>query len=201
MLNGELKDVLSLMIGEKKTNKLLKNTSSLNTRKIIDYTDDQMYQDVIEEEALNALKLLKSLILVYFDPLQGESVNLSSPEMVSDYLKPFLKASLGNQSREHFMVLLLNSSNKLIGKEVLFSGTFNQAQVYVREIIRIALIKNASAIICVHNHPSNYPYPSEEDKVLTKKLEDISKDFDLRVHDHFIVNEDSVYSMRTERML
>ena len=99
------------------------------------------------------------------------------------------------------MILCLNSSNQLIHKQILFAGTIDQAQVYPREILRTALLKNTSAIILVHNHPSGNSKPSDDDVRLTKQLENISREFGLRIHDHIVVSRDKAFSIRANRLL
>ena len=99
------------------------------------------------------------------------------------------------------MVVCLNSANHIIQKKILFAGTIDQAQVYPREIIKLALVENASAIILVHNHPSGNSKPSEDDIVLTRRLETMAKDFNLRIHDHVVVTGDTAFSIKANRVL
>ncbi len=159
------------------------------------------------------IKLVKECMVQYLEPDTEEKVVLSSPEAVSEFLREeinlyseenlhaYLRAELGHQHREFFMILCLNSSNQLIHKQVLFAGTIDQAQVYPREILKIAILKNAAAIILVHNHPSGNSKPSEDDIILTKRLENISKEFGLRIHDHIVVSKDCAFSIRANRLL
>lgn len=159
------------------------------------------------------INLVKDFMSLYLEPEKEHKVILSSPEAVSSFieaelnlnieenLNSYLRVEFGNQKREFFMILCLNSANQLIHKEVLFSGTLDQAQVYPREIIKIALLKNASAIILVHNHPSGNSKPSRDDIVLTEKIEEISKEFGLRVHDHIVVSQNHVFSIKANRFL
>jgi DNA repair protein RadC len=159
------------------------------------------------------IKLVKECMVQYLEPDTSEKITLSSPEAVSDFLQKnislfseddlhnYLRAELGNQQREFFMVLCLNSGNQLIHKQVMFAGTIDQAQVYPREILKIALLKNAASIILVHNHPSGNSKPSEDDIALTRRLESISKEFGLRIHDHIVVSGDHAFSIRANRLL
>lgn len=164
------------------------------------------------------INLVKDCMVQYLEPDLEEKVILSSPEAVSAFLQKeinfpdgtsysevelhsYLRAELGNQQREFFMILCLNSSNQLIYKQVLFAGTIDQAQVYPREILKIALLKNAAAIILVHNHPSGNSKPSDDDIILTKRLENISNEFGLRIHDHIVVSGDNAFSIRANRLL
>ncbi|WP_232424853.1 JAB domain-containing protein [Algoriphagus resistens] len=49
-----------------------------------------------------------------------------------------------------------------------------------------------------HNHPSGNRLPSEQDKLLTRKLVRIGRELDLSVLDHIIVTADGYYSFADE---
>ena len=50
------------------------------------------------------------------------------------------------------------------------AGTVNHTPVYPREVVKRALLLNASAVILVHNHPSGDPTPSRDDIEMTRML-------------------------------
>ena len=60
---------------------------------------------------------------------------LSFPKKVHDYLS----LKLGNETREIFMVLFLDTQNRVQAQENLFEGTLTQASFYPREIVKRAL--------------------------------------------------------------
>lgn len=49
-------------------------------------------------------------------------------------------------------------------------------------------------MIIVHNHPSGYTDPSEEDKRLTRTLKESARLLDIRVLDHLIVGRNGYFS-------
>lgn len=108
---------------------------------------------------------------------------LSSPGAVRDYLR----LTLGTLCHEVFLVLLLDAQHRLIGVEELFRGTLTQTSVYPREVVKLALQRNAAAMILAHNHPSGLCEPSAADTVLTRALKDALALVDVKVLDHFIV--------------
>ncbi|MFZ5508773.1 MAG: RadC family protein [Pseudomonadota bacterium] len=108
---------------------------------------------------------------------------LSSPGAVRDYLR----LTLGALCHEVFLVLLLDAQHRLIGVEELFRGTLTQTSVYPREVVKLALQRNAAAMILAHNHPSGLCEPSAADTVLTRALKDALALVDVKVLDHFIV--------------
>ncbi len=93
-------------------------------------------------------------------------VILGSPQAVKQYLQLLL----GRKEYESFAVLFLDVKNRLIASEELFRGTLTHTSVYPREVIKTALLHNASSILLAHNHPSGSPEPSAADHALTQTL-------------------------------
>ncbi len=92
------------------------------------------------------------------------------------------------------MVIFLNTQNELIDHAIINEGTVDQVAVYPRRILERALAHHAAGLIIVHNHPSGYTDPSEEDKRLTRTLKDLAKLLDIRLLDHLIVGRNGYFS-------
>ena len=108
---------------------------------------------------------------------------LASPQAVRDYL--VLK--LGSLTKEVFLVLFLDTQNRLVATEEMFSGSLKETSVYPREVLKRALHHNAASVIFAHNHPSGIAQQSQADELLTKQLKQALALVDVRVLDHFIV--------------
>jgi DNA repair protein RadC len=120
----------------------------------------------------------------------GECLN--SLSTVIDYCR----ASNAYKTTENVHVIFLNVKNNIIADEIMFSGTVDHTQFYVREIIKRALDLNASAIILVHNHPSDDVTPSTSDIDATRMLSRAAKAMDITLHDHLIVTKQGYTSLR-----
>ncbi len=115
--------------------------------------------------------------------------NLTSPKLVREYLH----ARLAHLEHEEFHGLFLDSQNKLISHESLFTGTVDSCAVYTREVVKLALSLNCAAIIFAHNHPSGHAEPSAADRQITERLKSAMALIDVRVLDHIVIGEgDSV---------
>ena len=123
-----------------------------------------------------ALRVMEKSLVV-------RDVVFDSPALVRQYLA----LRLFNLEAEVFMVLLLDAQNRLIEARELFRGTVSQTVVYPREVVKAALLANASAVIFAHNHPSGVPDPSQADKMLTDALRSALTTVDVRVLYHIIV--------------
>jgi DNA repair protein RadC len=110
---------------------------------------------------------------------------------------------LGNVDREFFMVAMLDQKNKVIGINTVSMGSLTASVVHPRECFKPAILSNAAALLCCHNHPSGAPQPSQEDRSLTKRLVDAGKLLGINVLDHIILGDGSetYYSFADEGLL
>jgi DNA repair protein RadC len=129
--------------------------------------------------------------------VRAEAVALNSPSLVRQWLALQFSAL----EREMFGVLFLDTQNRLIDFEVLFTGTLTQTSVFPREVVKAALARNAAAVMLVHNHPSGCAEPSNADQVLTQALRQALAIVDTKVLDHFIVAGSAVLSFAERGLL
>ena len=122
---------------------------------------------------------------------------MTSPQTVRDYLR----TKLAVLEHEVFVALLLASQHRLIEYIELFRGTLAQTSVYPREVVKVALARNAAAMILAHNHPSGVAEPSRADELLTQCLKQALSLVDVRVLDHFIVAGDETTSFAERGLL
>lgn len=100
----------------------------------------------------------------------------------------------GVEIQEHFVVLYLNTANKVIGYYKHTKGTINSTQVDVEMIVAVGIKVLAKAVILSHNHPSGNKEPSQSDRDLTKKVRQAFKYFDINVLDHIIATKNDYHS-------
>ncbi len=147
------------------------------------------------EYASTLVKLVKACMVRCLEPVADIAAVMDNPEAVIAYLQ----SEIGAEKNEHFMLLCLNPAGRLIHAEHLSEGTVNMAHVYPREVFKTALVKGASALILIHNHPSGSVNPSSHDQLLTRSLTDLGEQLGITVHDHIIVSRDKAYSIRLGR--
>jgi DNA repair protein RadC len=122
---------------------------------------------------------------------------ITSPQDVADIFIPMLKDEL----KERFIVVCLNSSNKIIKQEVISIGNLNSSVVHPREIFKAAVDNLSASIILIHNHPSGNPEPSNEDIAITRKIVEAGKILDIPVFDHIIIAGNSYTSFVERRLI
>jgi DNA repair protein RadC len=108
---------------------------------------------------------------------------------------------IDDPSKENFMVAYLNQGNKIIKMERISIGGITSTMADPKVIFKNALLKEATAIMLCHNHPSGVAKPSAEDKQLTKKIIAAGKIFDINVLDHLIIGENSYFSFAEEGLM
>lgn len=115
------------------------------------------------------------------DLVTGRSIDCA------DHIRDYCRKLLSNKPVEHCIALLLNAQNQILDCKQVSRGTLTQATVYPREVVKLALDHNASAIILAHNHPSGFAKPSPGDVMMTRELESALEAVDVALLDHIIV--------------
>lgn len=163
---------------------------------------DQPQERLIEIKGIGPytatfFQAIREFMVRYLEQEVEYAETISSPEDIAN----FIKTHLGANQRENLMILCLNDANKLLHHINVIEGTVDRAPFYPREVLKAALIYNATALIIVHNHPSGDPVPSENDHKITKRLEKLAQEFGIKVHDHLIVTPRKAFSMKTGSLI
>lgn len=95
---------------------------------------------------------------------------------------------------EKARLFLLSSGNEILQEEE-FDGEVSAVSFQPRKIFRLALKKNASAMIIAHNHPSGKAEPTEKDIEATEELVETGNKLGIELLDHIIVGK-TTRSMR-----
>jgi DNA repair protein RadC len=122
---------------------------------------------------------------------------ISSPNEIADIFIPILRDEL----KERFIVVCLNSANKIIKNEVISIGNLNSSVVHPREVFKVAIENNSASIILIHNHPSGNPDPSNEDIIVTKKIVETGTILSIPVFDHIIIAGNNFTSFVEKRLI
>jgi DNA repair protein RadC len=125
--------------------------------------------------------------LVREGKVQGTYGKITSAATASMLLQTYL----ADADREHFVVVLLDRKNQVIGINTVSIGSLTASVVHPREVYKPAILANAAAVILCHNHPSGSPFPSQEDRVLTARLVEAGKLLGISVLDHIIIGDGS----------
>lgn len=108
---------------------------------------------------------------------------------------------LEDAPHEEFWILLLSQSGSVIDKTRISSGGIDGTYADVRMVLREAILRRATQLMIVHNHPSGNPCPSNQDIQLTNTIFTAAKTMSIRMLDHIIVCEGRYYSFADEGRL
>jgi DNA repair protein RadC len=115
--------------------------------------------------------------------------------------REFLRARLRDRDHEVFCCLFLDNRHRVIAFDEVFRGTIDGASVHPRDIVKLALSRNAAAVILAHNHPSGVAEPSQADELITGRLRDALALVDIRVLDHIVVGDAACVSFAERGLL
>jgi DNA repair protein RadC len=133
---------------------------------------------------------LQTLRLVKTGRVSEKENRYNNPSMVFTACR-----DMANLDREHFVVLHLDGKNSVIARETVSIGSLNQTIVEPREVFKAAVHNGSASIICVHNHPSGDPDPSDNDIFITERLRCAGELIGINLLDHIIIGDNRYFSM------
>jgi len=111
-----------------------------------------------------------------------------------------VRIQLKGKKKEHFLVLSLDTRNKLINCKPISIGSLDTSIVHPREAFEEAISSSAASVIFVHNHPSGDPEPSKENIELTRRLVEVGEIMGIKVLDHIIVCDKDYLSLKARNL-
>lgn len=127
----------------------------------------------------------------------GDRIQVTSPADAVGYFGPKLR----DLTKEVFMVAFLNNSKILTGYKKISSGGSTATIVDPAEVMRQAILNEATSIILLHNHPSGHRGESKADVILTKRIAECGKLMGIPVDDHLIIAGDGYTSLKAKGLL
>jgi DNA repair protein RadC len=113
----------------------------------------------------------------------------------------FFHRLIGMADREHVAAIFFDLYGSPIGSTIAGMGTLDSVSATPREVLKAALVSNASSLILSHNHPSNSPEPSLPDRLATRRLRRAGEMLGISVLDHIIVTPSGAFTSFQERGL
>lgn len=124
--------------------------------------------------------------------IETETKFINSPDDVNKIIQSYLNGV----DREHFVIVLLNRKNGIIGINTVSVGDLSSSIVHPREVFKPAIVAGAASIILAHNHPSGDPTPSSQDLAVTKRIKEAGDILGIDVLDHIIIGDGRYVSLK-----
>jgi DNA repair protein RadC len=193
---------LLLMMGQTRTDRKEQAKAAIKRFKgllgVLEASPEELQEIAgIGPASVFGIKLVREAGELYLKERAQKNRYCGSSQEVYDYLYQ----SMRGLKKEVFKVLFLDSKNKLLKIEDLFSGTINASAVFPREVVASAIKYHAAALIFVHNHPSGNPAPSQEDRDITRDLVRAAGTIQVKVLDHIIIGDNQRFSFTAEGLL
>lgn len=125
---------------------------------------------------------IREVSIRYRGPALSVNDQLTRPEQAAAFARKITHCD----AREHFHALFLDGRHRPIAYSLLSLGTATASLVHPREVFQPAVLVGAVAVIALHNHPSNDPRPSREDRELTERLADAGRVLGIELLDHVV---------------
>jgi len=126
-----------------------------------------------------------------------QRAQVSCPEDIAAVLREYYQ----DKDREEFLIVLLDTANTVTGLSCVSVGGLAASIVEPRQVFKTAILSNAAAIICAHNHPSGNPSASQADIRITRQLVEAGKLMGVPVHDHLILTDHGYTSLAEQGLM
>jgi DNA repair protein RadC len=95
----------------------------------------------------------------------------------------------------------LATGQQVLAYHELSRGTVDTSLMHPREVFKVALLANATAVIIGHNHPSGDPNPSPDDIRLTQRIKSASDIIGIELLDHIVIAGDKYVSFKESGLI
>ena len=174
------------------------DTPSTSSQLSLFQTEGQALLDALRSN----LHLLGEIAMRYAVEVQpgrsGDDLpSIGCPQDVYSLLGP----EMAPLAQEQLRVLLLNIKNEVVGQRVVYQGNVNSSMVRAAEVLRPAVMEAVPSIIVCHNHPSQDPTPSPEDRAITRELAQAGKLLGIELLDHVVIGGKRFVSLKERGLL
>lgn len=160
-------------------------------------TDELLAVEGVGEAAATLIQYVKQATARYLEQRSRLSV---TPQDISEIISA-CRLKMGPLFHEQFRLISLNASFHIVGEDIVAEGTIDQATVYPRKVVELAIKHGATTLIFVHNHPSGDVTPSEMDKLVPRSLVLATRTVGVSVYEHIVVSSNGYFNFREQSLL
>ncbi|PSK92458.1 JAB domain-containing protein [Taibaiella chishuiensis] len=133
---------------------------------------------------------------------RGQKIQvLNAGDIYSIMQQILLRENKIGRDKEHFWLVCLNSSNRILMIELISLGSAKSTVIDPMDVFSFALQKRAIKLIMVHNHPSGDLQPSAADIDITERMYAIGQFIKMPILDHLIISPKACYSFKEAGMM
>lgn len=151
---------------------------------------------------------------LFSDPCAGKCVSMVRMQMerVSECLygkeklwdtqtaAGIIKQIFAKADREVMAVMSVSCRMEPLAIEIVAVGGLDCCHIDIRSLFKHAILNNAGAVFCFHNHPGGDPTPGRDDQEATEKIRKAGELLEIRLVDHIIIGNGRYYSFHRNKV-
>lgn len=158
------------------------------------------YQRLIQIKGIKQAKAIELMACIELAKRMQSKQALKNRIRQPNDAYAYIKNKLMFEKQEKVILLCLNNHLEIIQDKLLFVGSGDVALLETKEVFQYTLRSGCNRIILIHNHPSGDPNPSQEDREITQKIEQMAKHLDIEFIDHIIIGDHCYYSFKSNQI-
>ena len=95
----------------------------------------------------------------------------------------------------------MNEAGYILYIELIALGSVKAVNIEPMNVYRVAVMKNATRVIAIHNHPSGRLVPSKADLDITDRLIQVGRILNIALVDHLIISTEAYESFRSKGIM
>ncbi len=161
-----------------------------------------MLRSINEERTAYDLYNIHIFISMSFTPSTARKIQIvNAGDTYSIMQQILLRENKIGRDKEHFWLVCLNSSNRILMIELISLGSAKSTVIDPMDVFSLALQKRAIKLIMVHNHHSGDLQPSTADIDITERMYAIGQFIKMPILDHLIISPKACYSFKEAGMM
>ena len=120
-----------------------------------------------------------------------------SDDVFSIMQRVLLRENKIDKEKEHFWIIGMNEAGYILYIELIALGSVKAVNIEPMNVYRVAVMKNATRVIAIHNHPTGRLAPSKADLDITDRLIQVGRILNIALVDHLIISTEAYESFKT----
>ena len=162
----------------------------------LDRLGEMTYEQLVSFNGIGPAKAVTLMAACEFGRRRMKKTDVAKLKLDSSgkIFEALLKQKFWDKTEEECWVVILSQSLRLISMELVGKGGLTSVSADIRKIMKLAVQKDAAALVLAHNHPSGSLQPGQADDRTTHNLKSACEVMDIRLLDHLVVNGEHYFS-------
>lgn len=178
---------------------LVTNLENINE---LEYLSNMTLNNLTKFNGIGRVKAIQIKAVIELSKRVASVRNITKVKVVSSKIVyNMLHETYKDKKQEIIKTVILDRSNNVLSVVTNAMGETSEIKIGAKEILSEPIKQLASGIILVHNHPSGNVTPSKADINFTKKIEEYSRIFNIKLIDHIIIGKNNYLSFKEQGII